>query len=48
MLATWLLEDGWSVEKTNKLVSQCEFARDLLRVYDQKFSSIEDGERATS
>ena len=48
LLATWLLEDGWSVEKTNKLVSQCEFERDLLRVHDQKFSSIEDGERATS
>ena len=48
LLATWLREDGWSVEKTNQLISQCEFARDLLRAYDQKISSIDDGERASS
>jgi hypothetical protein len=48
LLATWLIEDGWSVEKTHKLISQCEFARDLLRAYDQKISSIDDGERASS
>ena len=48
LIATWLIEDGWSVEKTHKLISQCEFARDLLRAYDQKISSIDDGERASS
>jgi hypothetical protein len=48
LLATWLIEDGWSVEKTHKFISQCEFARDLLRAYDQKISSIDDSERATS
>lgn len=35
-LAKWLIDDGWSVDQTHRLISECEFARDLLRAYDQK------------
>jgi hypothetical protein len=34
LLAKWLIEDGWSVDETNRLISECEFAQDLLRAYD--------------
>ncbi len=34
LLAKWLIEDGWSADKTDRLISECEFARDLLSVYD--------------
>ena len=34
LLAKWLIEDGWSVDETHRLISECEFARDLLRAYD--------------
>jgi hypothetical protein len=34
LLASWLLDDGWSVEKTRELISECEFALDLLSAYD--------------
>lgn len=36
MLARWLVEDGWSRERADRLVAECEFAGDLLRAYDQK------------
>jgi hypothetical protein len=34
LLAKWLIEDGWSADKTDRLISECEFARDLLSAYD--------------
>jgi hypothetical protein len=34
LLASWLIDDGWSRDKTNKLISECEFALDLLGAYD--------------
>lgn len=35
LLAKWLREDGWSAEKASRLVSECEFALDLLRAVDR-------------
>lgn len=34
LLAKWLSDDGWSRDKTSQLISECEFALDLLRAYD--------------
>jgi hypothetical protein len=34
LLAKWLSDDGWSVDKTRELISECEFALDLLSAYD--------------
>jgi len=34
LLRQWLVEDGWSEDKTRELVSKCEFALDLLSAYD--------------
>lgn len=45
LLANWLIEDGWSVEKRHKLIDECEFARDLLRAYDQKRAGLGAGDR---
>ena len=33
LLAQWLIDDGWSEDKTRELISECEFALDLLSVY---------------
>jgi hypothetical protein len=46
LLAKWLIEDGWSMDKTHKLISECEFVRYLLRAYDGKLSGITAGDRA--
>lgn len=45
LLAKWLIEDGWSVDKTHELIDECEFARDLLRAYDQKIAGLGAGDR---
>jgi hypothetical protein len=42
LLAASLIESGWSLERTRELISECEFAIDLLRVYDPKICSIDD------
>jgi hypothetical protein len=34
LLAKWLSDDGWSRDKTSELISECEFALDLLSAYD--------------
>jgi hypothetical protein len=34
LLAKWLIQDGWSVDKTRELISECEFGLDLLSAYD--------------
>ena len=34
LLAKWLSDDGWSGDKTSELISEAEFARDLLSAYD--------------
>lgn len=34
LLAKWLIDDGWSRDKTSELISQCEFALPLLSAYD--------------
>lgn len=34
MLAAWLVEDGWSEPRARELVSECEFAIDLLGAFD--------------
>ncbi len=34
LLARWLIDDGWSRGKTDELISECEFALDLLSAYD--------------
>ncbi len=34
LLAKGLIEDGWSSDKTSELISECEFALDLLSAYD--------------
>ncbi len=46
LLAKWLIQDGWTVEKTHKLISECEFARELLRAYDERLPGIGAGDRA--
>jgi len=48
LLAKWLIEDGWSAEKAHRLISECEFARDLFRAYDENMSEISAGDRATN
>jgi hypothetical protein len=35
VLAEWLLEDGWSTEKVEKMVSECELASEVLRAIDR-------------
>ena len=34
LLARWLIDDGWSVDKTSLLISECEFALHLLNAND--------------
>jgi hypothetical protein len=34
LLAKWLIDDGWSREKTSELIFEAEFALDLLPAYD--------------
>ena len=34
LLAKWLSDDGWSVDKTRELISEAESALDLLSAYD--------------
>jgi hypothetical protein len=34
LLAKWLMDDGWSVDKTSELVSEAESALELLSAYD--------------
>jgi hypothetical protein len=34
LLAKWLIDDGWSNDKTSGLISEAEFALDLLSAYD--------------
>ena len=41
LLRKWLKEDGWSAEKTDRLISECEFALDLLSFYDSALGLAE-------
>jgi hypothetical protein len=41
LLASWLIDDGWSRDKTSKLISEAEFALDLLRAYDSALGLAE-------
>jgi hypothetical protein len=34
LLAKWLIDDGWSTDKTRELIAEYEFALDLLSTYD--------------
>jgi hypothetical protein len=34
LLARWLIDDGWSRDKTSELISEAEFALHLLSAYD--------------
>jgi hypothetical protein len=37
-LRTFLIGDGWPQERADELVSQCEFTRDLLQLYDCEYT----------
>jgi hypothetical protein len=34
LLERWLIDDGWAVDKTRQLITECEFALHLLSAYD--------------
>jgi len=46
LLANWLHEDGWSVEKVRELMSECEFARDLMTELARKGLLAQGRQRA--
>jgi hypothetical protein len=41
LLAKWLNDDGWSRDKTSELISECEFALQLLSAYDSAIGLAE-------
>jgi len=41
LLANWLIDDDWSREKTSELISQAEFALDLLSAHDASLGLAE-------